>query len=217
MPSSTDHATQPALDRDVLRRYRWVQRLSRIGIALLLGVVAGALSTVVSTGLVLLSVLLLAVALLIPVFGTAGGVELRTDADPAAVRDAFTGARPPPLAPQWGLADEVRTAESGAVYEFSALLGLQTYEMVVESRAVDGGDHADALSLTVTLDDGDWATYEVETTPTDDGSRVRIEWESHRRFGLRQLPVRWAAKRYRDRLLASQGYVVVDRWDRGWV
>lgn len=217
MPSSTDHATPRTLDQGVLRRYRWVQRLSRVGIALLFGVVAGALSTVVSTGLVLLSVLLLAVALLVPVFGTAGGVELRTAAAPAAVRDAFTGARPPPLAPQWGLADEVRPAESGAVYELSALLGLQTYEMVVESHAADGGDGADAFTLVVTLDDEDWATYEVEISPAGDGSKVRVEWESHRRFGLRQLPVRWAAKRYSDRLLASQGYAVVDRWDSGRV
>jgi len=147
-----------------------------------------------------------------PVFRPSGAARLVTDADPDAVRADFERETPPPLVFQWGIADDVRSTDDGVTYEFSYLLGLRSTEMTVETRwnTPDAGTDGD-LELIVTVGGRPWATYTVSMQRDGDDTVVDVDWMSDRRFGLRRLPQRLVADRYRADALAVQGYRVADR------
>jgi hypothetical protein len=157
-----------------------------------------------------------------PVFETHGTVRLETDASPEAVVGDFTGPTPPVLAFQWGIADDVSVGSEGVTYRVSYLFGLRSVEVTVRART-DAGDAGDAdsdadaertVDIQVTANGQPWATYAVRVIPGADGTVVEYDYESNRRFGLRRLPQRLVAGRYRDDALATQGYTVVDRDSR---
>ncbi|WP_225336066.1 hypothetical protein [Halomicrobium urmianum] len=163
----------------------------------------------------LLPAAVVAVVLLIvaraPVLQSRGTVRLRTTDDPETVVDSFTGPTPPVLAFQWGPADEVTTSDDTVTYRLSYLYGLRTAEMTVhrESNAAPNGTRR--VEIAVTANDRPWATYTAAICPSDDHTVVDVEYESNRRFGLRRLPQQFVADRYRDDVLAAQGYTVVER------
>ena len=174
--------------------------------------------------------LVLAVALRAPILRRSGATRLRTDASPETVIEAFASARPPVLAFQWGVADEVRPAsgDSGAVYEYPSLLGLRTYSLAVETErdppvdasapagasAVDG-DTAARFLIEGTLDGRPWGAYAVAVREAPDGAPGRtvvdVELLSRRRFGLRSVPQALVAERYYADVTGAQGYETVDR------
>ena len=144
----------------------------------------------------------------VPGVRTGGRARLRTDAAPEAVRDDFIGVTPPPLALQWGIADEVRTIDDGAVYEIPYFFGLRSVEMRVEVDAED-----DRGEITGTVDGRSWGTYTARMEPTETGTEVVVDVRSDRKFGLRRLPQRFVARRFRDAALRAQGYEVLERAD----
>lgn len=196
----------PAEAVAVAKRYARVERPVTVGVAVTIGVAGGA----AVIALPLLWGLAVALGLLalarVPVFQSGGRTRLRTDQDPERVREAFLGPTPPPLALQWGVADEVRAGDDGAVYDVSYLFGLRSVEMHVATDAA--GDH---VTLTVTTDGQPWGTYTAEIESADDGTEVTVEVDSDRKFGLRRLPQHLVARRYRDATLDAQGYEVVER------
>lgn len=205
MPS-TNATTVPGGAAAVARRYRRLERPVSGGVALLVGVVVAAafLSLSFVNATVVAAVVL--VVARVPVFRSDGRAELTTDADSETVRADFVGAMPPPLALQWGVADEVRATEDGAVYDLSYLFGLRSVTVAVETEA-NGED----VELAVTAAGRPWATYTASIADRDGETAVTVEWSSDRRFGLRRLP-QWAvARRYRETVLTAQGYTVVER------
>lgn len=118
-PSSpSDARTPPSTDRDALddavRSYHRAERAVSWTLALL---VAGAFLAAVAAlsfwpGVAVAAVLV--VALRLPVYRRSGTTRLRTDAPPEAVVRQFASERPPVLAFQWGIADEIRTDEGDA-------------------------------------------------------------------------------------------------------
>jgi hypothetical protein len=145
-----------------------------------------------------------------PVFRPHGTVRVRSDDDPETVRAAFAGATPPMLAFQWGIADTVTTENGTATYTVSYLFGLRSADMAVHPHAttVDGNAH---VELTVKTNDQEWSTYTATIRGDGDRTVVDIEYTSDRRFGLRRLPQRLVARRYRDAALEAQGYYVIER------
>ncbi|ELZ49373.1 hypothetical protein C464_04743 [Halorubrum coriense DSM 10284] len=108
-PSASQHLDRDASNaRSVAARYRRAERAASWTLALL--VAAAFLAAVVALsfwpGVAVGTALV--VALRVPVFRRRGSTRLRTDAPPAAVVDQFASAKPPNLAFQWGVADEVR-------------------------------------------------------------------------------------------------------------
>jgi hypothetical protein len=190
----------------VAERYARVERPVTVGVAVAIGVLGGA----AVIALPLLWGLAVALGLLalarVPVFQSGGRTRLRTDADPATVREAFVGPTPPPLALQWGVADEVRVDGEDTVYDVSYLFGLRSVEMRVDAEAVD-----DRVELTVTTDGQAWGTYTARIEPTVDGTEITVEIDSDRKFGLRRLPQHLVARRDRDAATEVQGYEVVER------
>lgn len=212
MPSTADAdavRTPPGAVR-VARRYRRVERPVSAAMALLLGaVVAAALLRLRLVPALVVAIVVLA-AVRVPVFRSVGSAELSTDADPRAVREAFVGPTPPPLALQWGIADARRSTDDGGVYEIRYLFGLRSVAMTVECRSPADGDSAD-VELVVTVDGRPWGTYAVSIHDRTGSTAVDVDWASDRRFGLRRLPQWLIAERYREAALAAQGYAVVDR------
>src|SRR6056297_1916212 len=96
--------------RSVVARYRRAERAASWTLALL--VVAAFLAAVAALSFWpgMAAGTALVVALRVPVFRRRGSTRLRTDAPPAAVVRQFASAKPPNLAFQWGVADEVRNA-----------------------------------------------------------------------------------------------------------
>lgn len=86
--------------------------------------------------------------------------------------------------------------------------------MTVESRAERVSDAAYAVELTTRVDGRPWATHDVEIRRDGDRSVVTYEYAADRRFGLRRVPQRFVAKRYRNDALEAQGYTVLDRRER---
>ena len=116
---------------------------------------------------------------------------------------------------QWAVADEVRRTEVGAVYEISYLFGLRSIDLAVEARQEPSGMGESAgdadLELVLTTAGRPWATYAVSVDERDEETAVDVEFASDRRFGLRRLPQWLVARRYREEVLAAQGYDVVER------
>lgn len=209
MPS-TDEAGRPQAALAVARRY---QRRARPVTALVVVLaVAAFLGTLLATSLV--PAVLVAAALVVvaraPVLRPRGTVRLRTEQEPEAVLDAFTGPTPPVLAFQWGLADGIAAGDGGVSYRVSYLFGLRTVELTVRSRR-DTAASGDRIELEVTADDRPRATYAATIRPEGEGTAVDVEYGADRRFGLRRLPQRLVAARYRDEVLEVQGYTVVER------
>lgn len=119
-PSSlSETRTPPPTDRDALddavTGYRRAERVVSWSLALL---VSGAFLAAVAAlslwpGVAVGAVLV--VALRLPVYRRSGTTRLRTDAPPEAVVRQFASGRPPVLAFQWGIADDVRADGSDAV------------------------------------------------------------------------------------------------------
>ncbi|WP_254840092.1 hypothetical protein [Natronomonas marina] len=88
---------------------------------------------------------------------------------------------------------------------------MRSVEVTVETQTghTPAGDPRIELELTVSGQP--WSTY-VATIETRDGRTVvEYEYTADRRFGLRRIPQRIVANRYRDEALNAQGYIVVDR------
>lgn len=203
----TDGVAIPEAAAGIAQRYLRVERLVTWGVAATIGLVGGAAVVV----LPLLWGVAVALGLLalarVPVFRSGGRARLRTDSDPEAVHNDFTGATPPPLALQWGIADDVCADDDGAEYDLSYLFGLRSVEMRV------GAEYAsdDRLELTVTAEGRPWGTYTAEIDPVEGGTEVVVEIGSDRKFGLRRLPQYFVVRRYRDAALEAQGYEVQER------
>jgi len=218
----------------VADRYHRVERAASWALALL---VAGAFLAAVAAvsfwpGVAVAAVL--AIALRVPVYRRRGSVRLRTEAPPDAVVREFASARPPILALQWGVADEVRDGGEDATaadrptgtraaYEFSFLFGLRSaaidLETDVRADATSAGgerDGPDDAVATVAIDgavgDSPWGSYAVTVRESRDGGAiVDVELRPTRRFALRRLPQAWVAERYYAEALAAQGYEVLER------
>jgi len=174
--------------------------------------VAAFLGTLLATSLVpavLVGAVLVVVARS-PVLRPEGTVRLRTEAPPAAVLASFTGPTPPVLAFQWGLADEVVAGDDAVTYQVSYLFGLRSVALTLRSRPESTAD-GDRVVLEPTANGRPRAPYSATVRPEDGGTAVDVEYVSDRRFGLRRLPQRLLAARYRDEALAVQGYEVVGR------
>lgn len=202
----SDPVDPPSEAVAVARRYLRVERAATVGFGVVVGL-AGAAAVLALPLVPALAVVAGALVLFrVPVVRSAGAATLRTGADPETVRAAVAGPTPPPLALQWGIADEVTRTDDGARYEVTYALGLRSTTMTVAAR--EAGDETE---LVVTADGRPWATYAVRVEADGGGSRVRVEWTSDRRFGLRRLPQRVVARRYRGAALAAQGYETVRR------
>ncbi|KDS90794.1 hypothetical protein FK85_10015 [Halorubrum saccharovorum] len=218
-------------------RYHRVELAVSWALALL---VAGAFLAVVAAvsfwpGVAVAAVL--AIALRVPIYRRRGSVRLRTEVSPGAVVREFASSRPPILAFQWGVADEVRDTggEDGtatdrptgtrAIYEFSYLLGLRSAAIDLETdvradatptgdeRGGSEGDTVATLSIDAAIGDSLWGSYTVTVQETDDGDGtiVDVELLPTRRFDLRRLSQGRVAERYYAETLAAQGYEVFDR------
>ena len=196
-----------AVAEQYLRRERPVSAL----IAVL--VVAVFLGTYLAASLVpaLVVAAVLLVVVRAPVFRPQGTGRLRTDADIETVRESFTGPTPPVLVFQWGIADDVSSQDGRVTYRLSYLFGLRTIEMTVRTRTTttqDGGYH---VELDATANGQPWSSYTVTIHRRDGQTVVEYEYTANRRFGLRRVPQRYIADRYRDKALGEQGYTVVHR------
>lgn len=174
---------------------------------------AGFVGTFVLTSLVpaaVVGALLIAVARA-PIIESRGTVRLRTDEDIESVFESFTGPTPPILVFQWGVADEILTGDGTATYRISYLFGLRSTEVSVGTRTNRTSDSGRRIELEVTVGGQPWSTYVVTVDTRDDGTVVEYEYTAERRFGLRRLPQRIVAKRFRDEALEVQGYATVER------
>jgi hypothetical protein len=209
--TGTTEVERPAAAVAVAERYLRRERPLQALVTLL--VVAPFLVTYAYTSLLLAVPVGLGLALVVraPVLQSKGTFELRTDEDVAAVRDQFAGPTPPVLAFQWGIADTVTTDGDVATYEVSYLFGLQSVEVTVETQTTETSDGRYRVELAVATNDVARATYTATITPADGGATVSVEYESRRRFGLRRVPQQLLAERYREEVLAEQGYAVAER------
>jgi hypothetical protein len=208
MSPPADTPSVPSDAAAVADRYLRRERIATAVTALSVGLLGGAAVLVFPLGPALGAIVLLLVAFRLPVFRTAGTATLTTDAEPAAVREAFTGPTPPVLPFQWGIADSVRERDGGSEYEISYFFGLRSVTMTVETAERADG----SITLTVRAGGRDWATYTVSVQGTENGSTVDVEWTADRRFGLRRLPQTLLSARYREAALAAQGYTTRE-WD----
>ena len=213
MPSRSDVERPPGA-RAVAERYRRYERPLSALVAV--AVVAAFLATYLTTSLVpAVGVFAGLLALVrVPIFRTRGTARLETDADADTVVDDFTGPTPPVLAFQWGIADAVVADDEAVTYRIPYLFGLRSVEVTVRARADAAPDGSRTVELAVTANGDPWATYTVHVTPRDGRTAVEYEYVADRRFGLRRLPQRLVARRYRDETLAAQGYTVVERDDQ---
>ena len=215
MPADRNAVDVPQEAVEVVSRYHRLERIASGALALS----AAGLVVAAVLWLPLVQALAAAIAVLatlrVPVFRSHGSARLGTDADPEAVHDDFAGPTPPVLATQWSVADEVRQTAEGAVYEVSYLFGLRSTSLTVDVRAPSSADAnldvADDFELVVTASGRPWATYAVSVDERDGRTAIEVAFASDRRYGLRRLPQWLLAQRYRDDVLAAQGYTVVER------
>jgi hypothetical protein len=154
---------------------------------------------------------ILLIAARAPVLQSRGTIRLQTDDDLGTVLDEFTGPTSPVLALQWGVADEVSTEESMAIYPVSYLFGLRSVELAVDTHTETTSSGGYLIESEVMLNDQPWATYTSTINSTNEHTIIEVEYTSNRRFGLRRIPQQLLAKRYRDDVLTAQGYKVVER------
>jgi len=210
MPS-TRTVDRPPEALDVAKRYLRRERpLSALVVVLAVGVFLGTFLATSLVPAVVVGALLIVVARA-PIIEARGTVRLRTDEDAASVAESFTGPTPPILVFQWGIADEITTEGETVTYRLSYLFGLRSVEMAVDTRTDRTPDGGRRIELELTADGQPWSTYVVTVDTRDDGTVVEYEYTADQRFGLRRIPQRIVAKRYRDEALDSQGFVVVER------
>ena len=236
-PSTSPDADARRSDvRSIAKRYHRVER--GVGWLVALAAAGTLLVAFALTDLVpaLAAAAALVVAFRAPILRRSGTTRLRTDAAPEAAVEEFASATPPVLAFQWGTADAVRPTSDGAdpTYEHSALLGLRTYSLTVETevdetRDADETGEGDAVAgaddgtgspvarvrIEGTLDGEPWAAYSVAIRRAGDGEPgetvVDVELLPRRRFGLRSVPQALVTDAYYVDVFAVQGYEVVDR------
>lgn len=209
MPSGRS-VDRPREARTVAKRYLRRERpLSALVVVL---AVVGFLGTFVATSLVPAVVVggLLIFIARAPIIESRGTVRLRTDEGAESVAESFTGPTPPILVFQWGIADEILTGDT-VTYRLSYLFGLRSVEVTVDTRTDRTPDGGRRIELELTVGGQPWSTYVVTVGARDDGTVVEYEYTADRRFGLRRIPQRIVAKRYRDEALEAQGYAVVER------
>ena len=210
MPS-TRPVDRPREALPIAKRYLRRERpLSALIVVLATAVFLG---TFVATSLVpavVVGVLLIVIARA-PIIESRGTVRLRTDEDAESVVESFTGMTPPILVFQWGIADEILTGDETVTYRLSYLFGFRSVEITVETRTDRTPDGRRQIELELTVGSQPWSTYVVIINERDDGTVVEYEYVADRRFGLRRIPQRIMAKRYRDEALEAQGYAVVER------
>ncbi|AXG07132.1 hypothetical protein DU500_12245 [Haloplanus rubicundus] len=210
MPS-TRTVDRPREARAAAQRY--LRRERPLSALIVVLAVAGFLGTFIATSLapaVVVGGLLIIVARA-PIIGARGTVRLRTDEDAESVVESFTGPTPPILVFQWGIADEILTGDGAVTYRLSYLFGLRSVAVTVETRTDRTPDGGRRIELELTVGGQPWSTYVVTVDTRDDGTVVEYEYTAERRFGLRRVPQRLVAKRYRDEALEAQGYAVVER------
>ncbi|WP_049934157.1 hypothetical protein [Haloplanus natans] len=195
---------------------RYLRRERPLSALIVVFAVVGFLGAFVATSLVPAVVVggLLIVVARAPIIESRGTVRLRTDEDAESVAESFTGPTPPILVFQWGIADEIRTGDEAVTYRLSYLFGLRSVEVTVDTRTDRTPDGGLRIELEVTVDGQPWSTYVVTVDTRDDGTAVEYEYTADRRFGLRRVPQRIVANRYRDDALEAQGYAVVERNER---
>jgi hypothetical protein len=196
-----------AVARQYLRRERTLSAL--VGVLPASVFVGVFLAT--SLVLALVAGAVLVVVVRVPLVRSHGTVRLRTDDDVATVVDSFTGPTPPVLTFQWGIADKITATESKVTYHVSYLLGLRSVDVTVYTRTDTTSSGERRVELEVTVDEQPWATYTATISRQNGQTVVDCEYASDRRFGLRRVPQRIVAERYRDRSLAVQGYTAVER------
>jgi hypothetical protein len=148
-----------------------------------------------------------------PIIRSRGTARLETDDDPEDVVDAFTGPTPPVLVFQWGIADGITVDGETVTYHISYLFGLRSVDVTVRARTnPTPGERT--VELAITANDHPWASYAVSIYEERDRTVVEYEYAADRRFGLRRVPQRIVAERYRDGALEAQGYVVTERDER---
>jgi len=213
MPSAQESERCQAA-RTVAKRYLRRERLLSVLLAGL--VVVAFLGTFLATSLVPALVVgaLLIVIMRAPIIQTQGTVRLRTDDDVATAVEAFSGPTPPVLALQWGIADEITTKDGVSIYQISYLLGLRSVEMTVHTQTTTTPRGEHHVEFDITVNDRPWATYTATISQQNGQTVINCEYTANRRFGLRRLPQRIVADRYRDQSLAVQGYTVVTRDDQ---
>ena len=195
-----------AVAKQYLRRER---PLSALIVVLVVSLFVG---TYLATSLlpaVLVGVVLLTVVR-VPIVQYWGTVQLQTDADVDTVRQSFTGPTPPVLVFQWGVADEVTTRGSTVTYRISYLFGLRSVELTVQTETTIKQNESHHVELTLTANEQPWSTYTVTIDRQNGQTIVNYEYTSNRRFGLRRVPQRLIAQRYRNKALSEQGYTVVE-------
>jgi len=199
--------------RAVASRYRRYERplSALVAAVVMLAFLAAYVTTSLLPAVVVAAVLVVVVRA--PLLDVGGTVRVETDEPPEAVVDAFTGPKPPVLAFQWGIADAVSVGADAVTYEIGYLFGLRSVEMTVHART-DAADGERIVELEVAANGQPWSTYVVRISPGDGRTVVEYDYEADRRFGLRRVPQRLVAGRYRDAALAAQGYEVVERDDR---
>ncbi|AHG01458.1 hypothetical protein HALLA_03455 (plasmid) [Halostagnicola larsenii XH-48] len=210
MPSTTN-IDRPEEALAVANRYHRRERTLTVVVA----VVAVSLYLGVYYVTSLLPAVVTAVVLLVtvraPLLQPRGTYRLKSDDDPEAVVDAFTGPTPPVLAFNWGIADEITTREEEVTYHVSYLLGLRSAEMDVQ-REIDhtqNGRHR--VTLEITANDKPWATYTATISQKDGETSIDVEYISNQRFGLQHVPNQFFGERYREDALTAQGYTVLER------
>ncbi|MFB6251517.1 MAG: hypothetical protein ABEI27_07510 [Halobellus sp.] len=214
MPSTVQEFDRPSEATAVAKQYLRRERpLSALVAAVVVSIFLGTfLATSIVPALVVGAVLVFVTRA--PIVQPRGSVRLRTDANPERVVESFTGATPPLLAFQWGIADRI-TAEDGTItYHVSYLFGLRSVRMAVETRTESTSNGTHRIELSVTANGRPWSTYDVTVSREDDQTFVAYDYGGDRRFGVRRIPQRLVAARYREEALAVQGYSVVNRDDQ---
>jgi len=209
MPSGDIERSQEALNvaKQYLRRER---PLNALVVVLVVSIFLGTyLVTSILPAVIVAAVLLITGRS--PILQSKGIFRLRTDDGLETVLNEFTGPISPVLALQWGVADEVSTDGSVAIYSVSYLFGLRSVEVTVHTQtdAAPNGDYL--VESEVMVNDQPWATYTSTISDTNEDTIIEVEYTSNRRFGLRRLPQQLVANRYRDDALTAQGYTVIER------
>jgi hypothetical protein len=207
----TDDIEVPGDAAAVARRYHRVERAVSGAVALGIGLAGAAAFLLLPPLWALVPIVALVALARAPVFRSGGRARLRADADQASVRDEFVGSTPPPLALQWGIADDVRTVEDGVVYDLSYLFGLRSVEMRVDSETAEAATEPDRVELTVSANGRPWGSYTAWIEPVEGGTGITVEVQSDRKFGLRRLPQYLVVRRYRDAAIEAQGYETIQR------
>ena len=210
MPS-TQAVNRPQEAVTVAKRYLRRERLLSALVVVIVVIVFISTFVVISLVPAVVVGALLTVAARVPIIKPNGTVQLRTNEDSDSVVKSLTGPTPPVLVFQWGIADDITTRDKMVTYRLSYLFGLRSVEVTVNTQInqVPGEDRQVELELRV--GDQPWSTY-VVTVGTQNGQTiVEYEYTADRRFGLRRIPQRIIANRYRDEALESQGYVPVKR------